>query len=239
MYRSDLIKRGVARGAGLVAVAAILAGCAAANKTSTAAAPAASGGTGTGTSAGASAGSSAGTSAGSSAGTSAGSSGMNMNMNGSTTATAGMTINGIHAVPSQVLASATWQGMRIQARTMTAAPFVIFNGTSEKLVKPPKNVSFHMMIMLNDEHTGVPIPYAGVWATITKDGKLVYDERQWPMLSAFMGPHYGNNVVLPGAGNYQLTLLISPPVSARHLEYQNVWLHPHRVTVSFHWTPPA
>jgi uncharacterized protein involved in high-affinity Fe2+ transport len=84
----------------------------------------------------------------------------------------------------------------------------------------------------------VPIPYAGVWATISKAGKVVYDERQWPMLSAFMGPHYGNNVVLPGAGNYELTLLISPPVSARHLEYKNVWLHPHRVTVSFHWSPP-
>ncbi len=235
MFRSDLIKRGAVRGAGLVVVAALLAGCAAANKTSTAAAPAASGGTGTG----ASAGSSAGMSAGTSAGSSGGSMGNMSNMNGVTTSTATMTVNGIHPVPSQVLASATWEGMRIQARTMTAAPFVIFNGTTEKLVKPPKNVSFHMMIMLDDEHTGVPIPYAGVWATISKDGKLVYDERQWPMLSAFMGPHYGNNVVLPGAGNYQLTLLISPPVSARHMEYANVWLHPHRVTVSFHWTPPA
>ena len=92
--------------------------------------------------------------------------------------------------------------------------------------------------MLNDAHTGVPLPYAGVWATISKAGKVVYDERQWPMLSAYMGPHYGNNVSLPGAGEYQLSLLISPPVSARHVEYENVWLHPHRVNVSFHWTPP-
>ncbi len=34
-----------------------------------------------------------------------------------------------------------------------------------------------------------------------------------------------------------MSLLISPPVSARHIEYENVWLHPHRVNVSFHWAP--
>ena len=52
------------------------------------------------------------------------------------------------------------------------------------------------------------------------------------MISEYMGPHYGNDVSLPGAGDYQLSLLVSPPVSARHVEYQNVWLSPHRVTVT-------
>ena len=52
------------------------------------------------------------------------------------------------------------------------------------------------------------------------------------MISEYMGPHYGNNVILPGAGIYQLTLLVSPPVSARHIEYQNVWLKPHRANVT-------
>ncbi len=230
----DLMQRYAARAAALLGAVVLLAGCAAADKTasSSSSAPAGASGRSMAGSSGSSAGSSAGSTAGSSAGSMAG-----MNMNGATTTNAGMTVNGIKAVPSQLLASATWQGMTIEARTMTAAPFVIYNGTSEQLVKPPKDVSFHLMIMLNDAHTGVPIPYASVWATITKNGKIVYDERQWPMLSAFMGPHYGNNVALPGAGTYQLKLLISPPVSARHLEYQNVWLHPHVVTESFHWTP--
>ena len=57
------------------------------------------------------------------------------------------------------------------------------------------------------------------------------------MISRYMGPHYGNNVTLPGAGTYQLSLLISPPVSARHIEYKNVWLKPHRVNFVFHWKP--
>jgi hypothetical protein len=169
--------------------------------------------------------------------TTANSSGMSGMSGMSGTSTVGMEVNGVKAVASQQLAAADWQGMRIEARTMSAAPFIVYNGTTETEVKPTAKTSFHLMVMLNDAHTNVPIPYAGVWATIAKDGKVVYDERQWPMLSAFMGPHYGNNVSLPGAGRYQLTLLISPPISARHLEYKGVWLKPHRVSVSFDWKP--
>ena len=51
-------------------------------------------------------------------------------------------VNGIKPVPTQALASATWQGMRIQARAMTAVPFVVFNGTSEHIVKPPLRQAF-------------------------------------------------------------------------------------------------
>lgn len=210
MDERNQLRAAARRGALACAAAVLIAGCASANKTTT-------------------------TSAVASAGGSSGMSGMDMG--GSSSSVASMEVNGIKPVPTQVLATASWQGMKIQARTMTAAPFILFNGTTEQMIKPGPKTSFHLMVMLNDSHTGVTIPYAGVWATISENGKVVYDERQWPMLSAFMGPHYGNNVSLPGAGNYQLSLLISPPVSARHLEYENVWLKPHRVTVSFHWQP--
>jgi uncharacterized protein involved in high-affinity Fe2+ transport len=144
-------------------------------------------------------------------------------------------LKGIKPVPTQVLASAKWQGMAITAEAMTAVPFDVFNGTQEKEIKPSSKTSFHLMVMLNDAHTHEPIPYASVWATITKGSKLIYDERMWPMISRYMGPHYGNNVSLPGAGNYKLSLLVSPPVSARHVEYQDVWLKPHRAKFTFHW----
>ncbi|HTU85037.1 MAG TPA: iron transporter [Solirubrobacteraceae bacterium] len=146
-------------------------------------------------------------------------------------------VDGIKPVPTQTLGTADWQGMKITAMAMTAVPFVIYNGTTEQMVKPTSKTSFHLMVLLNDEQTNVPIPYASVWATITQDGKVVFDERQWPMISRYMGPHYGNDVSLPGSGNYDLTLLVSPPVSARHVEYQNVWLKPHRVSLPFHWKP--
>lgn len=149
-----------------------------------------------------------------------------------------MKVDGITPIPTQMLATADWQHMKIQAMAMTAVPFVVYNGTREQTEKMPKHVSFHLMVQLNDDRTHEPIPYASVWATITHDGKVVYDERQWPMLSEYLGPHYGNNVMLPGGGRYKLSLLISPPVAARHLEYKGVWLKPHRVTSSFTWTPP-
>jgi hypothetical protein len=150
-----------------------------------------------------------------------------------------MSVNGITPIPTRSLATARWQNMKITARAMTAVPFVVFDGTRERTVAPGRHASFHLMVMLNDARSGVPIPYASVWATIRRGSRVVYDERQWPMLSEYLGPHYGNDVSLPGAGRYQLTLLVGPPVAARHLEYKSVWLHPHRVTVDFNWRPTA
>jgi len=154
-------------------------------------------------------------------------------------AEAAASAGGVNPVPAQVLGVADWQGMKISAEAMTAVPFLIYNGTTMQEVKPPKDVSFHLMVMLTDEQTGVVIPYASVWGTITAGSKTPFDESLWPMISRYMGPHYGSNVVLPGAGTYHLSLLISPPVSARHIEYQDVWLTPHRVNFTFHWKPTS
>jgi len=180
----------------------------------------------------------------SSAGGTAGMSGMDM---GATPAAAGNAAASAEAaaagvvkpVPTQQLGTAVWQGMRITADAMTPVPFLIYNGTTVQEVKPASNTSFHLMVMLNDAQTNVAIPYASVWATITQGSKTPYDESLWPMISRYMGPHYGNDVALPGAGAYQLTLLVSPPVSARHIEYEHVWLAPHKVTFAFPWKPTA
>jgi len=161
-----------------------------------------------------------------------------MDMGSSSTAAAGGSGSTIKPLPTQILGTATWEGMKITAQATTPVPFVVYNGSTEKRVKPG-DASLHLMVMLNDADTNVPIPYASVWATISKDGKLIFDERQWPMISRYMGPHYGNDVNLPGAGTYKLSLLVSPPVSARHIEYEDVWLKPHRVTFTFPWKPPS
>jgi Fe2+ transport protein len=199
----------------LLASGALVAGCASANKTA----------------------STAGSSGSSSQGSSGAMAGMNMGSTTPDAASKEATVDGIKPVPTQLLGRTEWQGMKITAQAMTAVPFVIYNGTTEQMVKPGPKTSFHLMVLLSDDQTGVPIPYASVWATIRRAGKIVFDERQWPMISRYMGPHYGNDVSLPGAGTYQLSLLVSPPLSARHVEYQNVWLKPHRVLFSFHWQP--
>ena len=147
-------------------------------------------------------------------------------------------VDGITPIPTQMLTTADWQDMKVQAMAMTAVPFVVYNGTREQTERMPRHVSFHLMVNLTDARSHEPIPYASVWATITRNGKVVYDARQWPMIAEYLGPHYGDNVALPGPGHYRLSLLISPPVAARHIEYKNIWLKPHRLTASFTWTPP-
>jgi hypothetical protein len=148
-------------------------------------------------------------------------------------------VDGVTPIPTQTLGSADWQHMKIMAQARTAVPFVVDNGTTEKLIKPSPRTSFHLMVMLSDDRTNYPIPYATVWATIREGSKIVFDERQWPMISEYMGPHYGNNVTLPGPGTYQLSLLVSPPVSARHIEYAHIWSKPHRVNLTFRWNPSS
>jgi hypothetical protein len=143
------------------------------------------------------------------------------------------------AVPITPIGTATWDGMKIMARMSGPSTFTVPTGSRQKVVKPSRDDTGHLMVMLTDAGSGVPIPYSSVWATVRLGGKIIFDERQWPMISRTMGPHYGNNVALPRAGRYQLTLLISPPQAARHMEYQGRWSRPHRVTMSFHWDPAS
>ncbi len=146
-------------------------------------------------------------------------------------------VNGQKPVPIQTLANTVWQGMRIQAQTMTPIRFVTFDGVDEHMVDPPKDASFHLMIMLSDARTGEPIPYSSsVWATITNSkGQTVFDSTQWPMISAYMGPHYGDDVPHLPSGDYKLSVLVAPPQSARASQYRAVWLRPHNLTARFGW----
>lgn len=225
--RASQLQGALRLAAPLALVAALAAGCGSAG--AAASTPAKSGSANAATSA---------------AGGSADMGGMNMGTTPAATSSAAASAEASAAgdvtpVPTQVLGTAVWQGMKITADAMTPVAFDIYNGTTMQLVKPPKNVSFHLMVLLNDAQTNVVIPYASVWGTIKEGSQTPFDESLWPMISRYMGPHYGNDVVLPGSGTYQLSLLISPPVSARHVEYQGVWLKPHTVTFTFHWHQPS
>jgi hypothetical protein len=169
--------------------------------------------------------------------TTSGMAGMNMAGGSGSMRAAG----GVKPVAIRTLATAYWQDMKIQAQTMTPVAFVVFTGDGrQRTFKPPKGAAFHLMVMLTDRHTHFQIPYASVWATIINSaGKTVYNDQQWPMISEYMGTHYGNNVPHLAPGRYTLRLLISPPVAARHLEYRRVWQRQHAVVEHFTWKPPT
>ncbi len=139
------------------------------------------------------------------------------------------------------IGTASWQGMKIEARAAAPTTFILLEDGKQTMVRPTGKDSFHLMVLLTDAKSGTPIPYSSIWATITKGGTTasgpVFDERLWPMISETMGVHYGINVPLPTGGEYKMTLLISPPAAARHMEYDNRWLKPHRVSFSFDFKP--
>jgi hypothetical protein len=204
-----------------------LAGCASADKTT------ASGSAGGSTAAMTMSHTSKGASgAGAVAGSNASMSSMNM-ASGTTTI---VSADGVRTpVPIRTIGTGSWKDMAIRAQEMTPVPFYIYTGQGFREIKPTKQTSFHLMVMLTDRHTGVAIPYATVWAVVSRDGKRIFNERQWDMLSEYMGPHYGNDVTLPGPGTYQLKLFVSAPVAALHSEYDNMWSGEHTVTSTFTW----
>jgi len=209
-----------------VTLSLAVAGCASADKN------APSGGAATGTAAGMtmSGTSTNATSAGAVAGSDASMSGMTMTSTKVVNAKGQVTV-----VPIKTIDTAYWKDMRIQAQEMTPVPFYVYNGVKFVEMKPTKQTSFHLMVMLNDRHSGYAIPYATVWVEIFKHGKMVFNERQWPMVSEYMGSHYGNDVALPGPGTYQLKLLVSAPVAALHQEYDKMWVGTHTVASTFTW----
>jgi hypothetical protein len=214
------MRRSTALAAAVTLVIA-LAGCASADKTADSASGANAGMTMTKT-------------AGGSAGAVAGSNSAMPGMSGGTATV--VNAKGVPTpVPVRTIGSGYWREMQIQAEEMTPVPFYVDNGSSFSEVKPTKSTSFHLMVMLSDRRTHVAIPYATVWAEIFKDNKLVYNERQYDMLSEYMGPHYGNDVALPGPGTYTLKLLVTAPVAALHAEYDKMWLGTHTMTSSFTW----
>jgi Fe2+ transport protein len=146
-------------------------------------------------------------------------------------------VNGVKAPRSRLITTSYWQGMRIQTRSANPMSYYMPASKALRKISPPAGSSFYMMVMLDDEHTSEAVTYAPVYATIkSSSGNVVYSGRLEPTISAFEGPYYGNNVKLPRAGHYTLTVRIDPPHQARHLEYQHVWLHPHTVTEHFVWS---
>lgn len=134
------------------------------------------------------------------------------------------------------LYEAAWQGMAIRITVGPAEEFVIPQGTVFRPVTAAPGDSLHLMVDLADRETGQPVPYAAVWATIHDGaGRVVFDERLWPMISPGMGVHYGANVALPAPGRYELRVQVGPPQLARHDEYTSRWMEPRTFTARFAW----
>ncbi|QLK26754.1 iron transporter [Natrinema zhouii] len=91
--------------------------------------------------------------------------------------------------------------------------FWIVESTSEEksLVEVDTDDSLHLMATVWDRETHTVLP-ANMRFEISQDGDPVDagTSSPWPMISQRMGFHYGDNVQLPGEGEYTVRITVSP-----------------------------
>jgi hypothetical protein len=68
--------------------------------------------------------------------------------------------------------------------------------------------SVHLMTLVWDPETGVVLPDVGLTVEVLRDGELVVQEAVYAMLSQRLGFHYGDNVALPGDGEYTVRVRV-------------------------------
>jgi hypothetical protein len=92
--------------------------------------------------------------------------------------------------------------------------FWTVTGNRTKKVSIENGDSMHLMVSVWDPETGIYPIDANPSITISKNGDSVTTVSPWTMLSQNMGFHTGDNIALPGAGDYSVTVDV-PPTSAR------------------------
>ena len=92
--------------------------------------------------------------------------------------------------------------------------FWTVTGTRTERVPIEDDDSLHLMVSVWDPATGITPMDANPTVTVSKGGESVTTLSPWTMLSQNMGFHTGDNVALPGAGDYTVAVEV-PPTSAR------------------------
>ena len=92
--------------------------------------------------------------------------------------------------------------------------FWTVTGTRTERVPIEDDDSLHLMVSVWDPATGISPMDANPTVTVSKGGESVTTLSPWTMLSQNMGFHTGDNVALPGAGDYTVAVEV-PPTSAR------------------------
>jgi hypothetical protein len=92
--------------------------------------------------------------------------------------------------------------------------FWTVTGNRTEKVTIEDNDSMHLMVSVWDPETGIYPMDTNPTITVSKSGDSVTTVSPWTMLSQNMGFHTGDNVSLPGAGKYSVTVDV-PPTSAR------------------------
>ncbi|AGN02935.1 hypothetical protein L593_15005 [Salinarchaeum sp. Harcht-Bsk1] len=87
--------------------------------------------------------------------------------------------------------------------------FWTVTGSTKTRVEVAESDSMHLMVSVWDPVTGVVLPRQPA-GTLLSDGDPVESYQLWSMLAQRMGYHFGNNVSLPGEGEYEVRVDFDP-----------------------------
>jgi len=87
--------------------------------------------------------------------------------------------------------------------------FWTVTGSTKTRVEVTESDSMHLMVSVWDPETGIVLPRQPA-GTLLDDGEPVEHYQLWSMLAQQMGYHFGNNVSLPGEGEYQVRVDLDP-----------------------------
>jgi hypothetical protein len=135
------------------------------------------------------------------------------NGSGSTSTTSGTESNGTNGSPD---GSGAAGGYRCALMYSYPHRFWTVTGTQTEKVSIEDNDSLHLMVSVWDPATEVFPMDTNPTITISQNGDSVTTVSPWTMLSQNMGFHTGDNVSLPGAGDYTVTVDV-PPTSVRRI----------------------
>jgi uncharacterized protein involved in high-affinity Fe2+ transport len=143
-------------------------------------------------------------------------------------------------VPPEIHGMATWASVNADGYDLTlfaSRPhgFWTVTGTETNQVAMREAHSVHLMAAVHEPASGRYLP-AEVRVSIPYEGEST-DRTLWPMLSQRMGPHYGDNVALPGPGTYPATVQVLP-AGIRHRD-RTTRFDPGVHEVEFEYDPAA
>ncbi|MFC6904689.1 iron transporter [Halalkalicoccus tibetensis] len=110
--------------------------------------------------------------------------------------------------------------------------FWTITGTETNMVDIADDDSLHLMASVWETESETVVP-ADVHMTVEGEGETPYARQLWPMLSQRMGFHYGDNLAMPGEGEYTATLRINPADARTAGEFEGLFEEPRTVEFDF------
>jgi hypothetical protein len=109
--------------------------------------------------------------------------------------------------------------------------FWTVSGDDRNQVSIGRDDSMHLMASVWHDDAGVVLPSAAVSVTAGRNGETPVDRQPWAMFSQRMGFHFGDNVVLPESGTYDVKVAVTPPSARLTGSFQGALADP--ATASF------